>query len=75
VLKPEQPAWLPALELRGRADNRPASPSDPLLLQVPSGHVEHQLVKRFALGSAMVRSCRLLLANEEDTTIHIIDPG
>jgi hypothetical protein len=77
VLRPEQhPTWLPALELRGRADNLPAGPGDPVLAELPPGQSERELVCQFPLGSATPRSCRLFVADDGDRSgVHIIDPA
>jgi hypothetical protein len=75
VLKPERPDWLPALELRGRADNRSAGRNDPLLLELAAGRSERELVKKFELGSAQLRSCRLFVANDAEDYVQIIHPA
>lgn len=75
VLKPERPTWLPALELHGRADNRPVGRNDPVLLELPPSQSEGELVKKFALGSALPRSCRLFVADDsDDYGVRIIHP-
>jgi len=75
VLRPARPAWLPALELRGRTDNRPAGRSDLLLLELQPDLSERELVRKFALGPASPRSCRLFVANSgDDYGVYIIHP-
>jgi len=76
VLWPDRPAWLPALELRGRDDNRPVGREDPLLLRVPAGPVEQELAVRIPLGEQhLPRFCRLFVADKADAkSLHIADP-
>jgi len=76
VLRPERPAWLPALELHGRSDSRPAGRHDQLLLQIPRALVEREQAIKLAPGKPVqLRSCRLFVADESEAYIvHIIDP-
>jgi hypothetical protein len=77
VLRPDRPAWLPAMELHGRDDNRPAGRGDPLLLRVRAGPVKRQLVIRIPPEKpVLVNSCRLFVADRADAeTLHIVHPG
>ena len=70
ILRPDQPAYVPALVLRGRADDRPASRTDSEITRLPAGQISPGAAKDIRLGSVIQpRSCRLFTEDEADTAL------
>ena len=77
ILRPDQPAYVPALVLRGRADDRPAGRTDSGIARIPAGHVEPGAVISIRLDPTIQpRSCRLFTENEADADlVSLVDPS
>lgn len=76
ILRPDQPAYVPALVLRGRADDRPAGRTDSGIARIPAGHVEPGAATSIRLDPTIQpRSCRLFTENEADADlVHLVGP-
>ena len=70
VLLPDAPVQLPALVLRGRADERPAGRADQQIVRIPPGRADPG--DGFGLRpdkGIQLRSCRLFVADEAEAEI------
>ena len=73
IMRPDQPAYLPTLVLRGRNDDRAAGRADTEILRIPAHHAKPGAVAAFRLAPAITpRSCRLFTEDETEADLVVI---